>query len=82
MTISAIRKKLKTYVDGVDDKKVKALYTLLQDEIEDSDGFSLSEEHLRILDKEHALHLSGQTKSYSWEDAKEIIRYNPLLAKL
>ncbi len=74
MTISAIRKKLKTYVDGVDDKKVKALYTLLQDEIEHSDGFSLSEEHLRILDKEHALHLSGQTKSYSWEDAKEIIR--------
>lgn len=74
MTISAIRKKLKTYVDGVDDKKLKALYTLLQDEIEDSDGFSLSEEHLRILDKEHALHLSGQTKSYSWEDAKEIIR--------
>ena len=74
MTISAIRKKLKTYVDGVDDKKVKALYTLLQDEIEDSDGFSLSEEHLRILDKEHALHLNGQTKSYSWEDAKEIIR--------
>lgn len=74
MTISAIRKKLKTYVDGVDDKKVKALYTLLQDEIEDSDGFSLSEEHLRILDNEHALHLSGKTKSYSWEDAKEIIR--------
>jgi hypothetical protein len=74
MTISAIRKKLKTYVDGVDDKKVKALYTLLQDEIEDSDGFSLSEEHLRILDNEHALHLSGETKSYSWEDAKEIIR--------
>jgi hypothetical protein len=74
MTISAIRKKLKTYVDGVDDKKVKALYTLLQDDIEDSDGFSLSEEHLRILDNEHALHLSGETKSYSWEDAKEIIR--------
>jgi hypothetical protein len=74
MTISAIRKKLKTYVDGVDDKKVKALYTLLQDDIEDSDGFSLSEEHLRILDNEHALHLSGKTKSYSWEDAKEIIR--------
>lgn len=74
MTISAIRNKLKTYVDGVDDKKVKALYTLLQDEIEERNGFTLNEEHLRILDNEHALHLRGETKSYSWEDAKEIIR--------
>ncbi len=74
MTVAAIREKLKTYVDDVDDKKVKALYTLLREEIEVDAGFTLSKEHLDILDKEHALHLSGKTKSYNWEEAKEIIR--------
>ena len=74
MTVAAIRKKLKMYVDDVDDKKVKALYTLLEDDIEESSSFTLTKEHLSILDEEHALHLSGKTKSYSWEEAKEIIR--------
>ena len=74
MTVAAIRKKLKMYVDDVDDKKVKALYVLLEDDIEDSSSFALTKEQLSILDEEHALHLSGKSKSYSWEEAKEIIR--------
>lgn len=74
MTIAAIRERLKTYVDDIDDKKVKALYTLLESDIEDNTSFVLSEEELKILDKEHALHISGKTKSYTWEETKEIIR--------
>ena len=74
MTVAAIRTKIKTYVDDVDDKKVKALYTLLENEIEGSTSFSLTKEHLAILDKEHELHLAGKSKSYSWDEAKEIIR--------
>lgn len=74
MTVAAIRQKLKMYVDDLDDKKAKALYAFLADDIEESNSFTLSEEHLKILDNEHALHLSGKTKSYSWEEAKEIIR--------
>ena len=74
MTVAAIRKKLKTYVDDVDDKKVKALYTLLEEEIEENTSFALTKEHLEILDKEHELHVNGKSKSYTWEEAKEIIR--------
>lgn len=74
MTIAAIRKKLKMYVDDVDDKKVKALYTLLEGDINESSSFVLTKDHLEILDKEHAQHLSGKTKSYNWKEAKEIIR--------
>ena len=74
MTVAAIRKKLKTYVDEVDDKKAKALYALLEDDIEGTSSFVLTKEQIAILDKEHELHLSGKTKSYSWEEAKEIIR--------
>ena len=74
MTVAAIRKKLKTYVDDIDDKKATALYTLLEADIEESTSFKLTKEHLAILDKEHQLHISGKSKSYSWEEAKEIIR--------
>ena len=74
MTVAAIRTKIKTYVDDVDDQKVKALYTLLESEIEESSSFRLTKEHLAILDKEHELHLAGKTKSYSLEEAKDIIR--------
>ena len=74
MRVAAIREKLKTYVDDVDDKKVKALYALLENDIEEGSSFKFTKEQLDILDKEHALHLSGKTRSYSWEEAKEIIR--------
>jgi hypothetical protein len=74
MKVSVIREKLKTYVDDVDDKKVKALYALLEDEIEEGPSFGFTKEEISILDKEHALHLSGKTKSYNWEEAKAIIR--------
>jgi len=74
MTVAAIRNKIKTYVDDVDDKKVKALYLLLENDIQENSSFSLTREQLTILDEEHKLHLSGKTKSYSWEEAKEIIR--------
>jgi hypothetical protein len=76
MTVSAIREKLITYMEDVDDKKVKALYTLLQDEIELSESFTLTKEQLLILDEEHNLHLGGKTKSYSRDDAREIVRGN------
>ncbi len=74
MTVAAIRKKLKTYVDDLDDKKATALYTLLADDIEASGAFTLSTEEIAILDKEYQLHIEGKSKSYSWEEAKEIIR--------
>ena len=74
MTVAVIREKLKSYVDDVDDKKVKALYTLLQDDIDDNTGFVFSKEQMEILEEEDKLHTTGKTASYSWEEAKEMIR--------
>jgi hypothetical protein len=50
MTISIIRKKLMTYLTGADDSRVKALYTLLEKEIQE-ENFVLTEEQLEILEK-------------------------------
>jgi hypothetical protein len=74
MTTLTIRQKLMTYLADADDSKVKAMYTLLENDIRDESAFILTDEQLDILDKERELHLSGQSKSYSREEATQIIK--------
>jgi len=74
MTTIAIRQKLMTYLADADDSKVKALYTLLEKELQEEDTFVLTDEQLQILDKEREMHINGQTKSYSREEANQIIK--------
>ena len=74
MTTTLIQKKLISYLENADEKKVKAVYTIFEDEINEENSFTLSEEHIKILDTKKKKHLSGKSKSYTWEDAKKIIR--------
>ena len=74
MTTTAIRKKLITYLADADDKKVKAIYTLFEDEINHEGAFKLTDEHIKILDDRKARHLSGKDKSSSWQQAHDNIR--------
>ncbi len=74
MTITAIRHRLMSYLADADDNKVKAVYTLLEKEIDEKQLFVLSDEQLQILDKERELHLSGQSKSYNRNEARQIIK--------
>jgi hypothetical protein len=74
MTTTAIRKKLITYIADADDKKVKGLYMLVEDDISKKTKFSLSAAQLKMLDAEKEKHINGKSKSYSWPEAKDIIR--------
>jgi hypothetical protein len=74
MTSMAIRKKLMTYIADADDKKVKGLYMLVEDEITGGEKFKLSGEHLKIVEQERQKHVKGKSKSYNWDEAKQIIR--------
>jgi hypothetical protein len=74
MTTTAIRKKLMTYIADADDKKVKSLYMLVEDDISKKTKFSLSAVQLKMLDAEKEKHINGKSKSYSWPEAKDIIR--------
>jgi hypothetical protein len=74
MSTSAIRKKLMTYIADADEKKVKGMYMLFEDEIEREKDFKLNAEHARILDDEREKHVNGKSKSYRWSKAKQIIR--------
>ena len=74
MTTSAIRKKLINFIADADDKKIKGMYMLFEEEIEKEEVFTLTDEHMAILDAEREKHVSGKSKSYSWSQAKQIIR--------
>ena len=49
MTLAPVKEKLHEYIDHADDKKVKAMYTLLENEIEQD--YDLTEADIKELDK-------------------------------
>jgi hypothetical protein len=74
MTTSAIRKKLINFIADADEKKIKGMYMLFEEEIEKEQAFKLTNEDLAILDAEREKHVKGKSKSYSLIQAKQIIR--------
>jgi hypothetical protein len=74
MTTEAMRKQLIRYLEVVDDKKIKGLYALLEENISERNATSLTPEQLAFLEKERREHLAGIGRSYSWDEAKQIIR--------
>jgi hypothetical protein len=74
MTTLSIRKKLITYLADADDSKVKTLYTLLENDIHEKGTFVLTQEQIQILEIERELHISKQSKSYTREEAHQIIK--------
>jgi hypothetical protein len=58
MSTSSLRKKLQDYLEVADDKKIKALYAIMENDIEGSVG-EYSEEFKRELDRRYAYYKSG-----------------------
>ena len=48
-----------TFIADADDKKVKGMYMLFEEEIERGTEFKLTDEHIKILDEEREKHVSG-----------------------
>jgi Putative addiction module component len=72
MTAVALRNKLHTFIDSVEQKKLKAIYTLLESEIEDSSLLSESQKH--ELDKRMAEYQNGKGENFSWQSAVKKIK--------
>lgn len=64
MTTTNIRKRLHQFIDTIEDKKVAAIYTLLEDEMEPD------AQRKKLIMAERERYLRGEGRSYSWEDIK------------
>jgi hypothetical protein len=73
MTISAIREKLQDYIKTADDKKIEAIFTLVESDIEKEYHWWEDEEFLDELDERGRRHKEGIDRAYTFEEAKEEI---------
>jgi len=67
---SSLRDKLHHYIDIADEKKLQAIYVLLEDEID----WSYSSEEIEMLHQRRQQHLQGLSKSYTVEESLNLAR--------
>ena len=65
MTAAAVREKLYDYIRIADDKKVKAIYMMLEDEITEKTEWWKDNAFTKELDKRYKAWESGKEKGYS-----------------
>lgn len=70
MTTAALRKKLVAYVQTADEEKVKAIYTIMADEINTAVN-DLDADFVKELNNRSKDFKKGTTKSYTWEATKK-----------
>ncbi|MFI5124059.1 MAG: hypothetical protein ACHQDF_01965 [Chitinophagales bacterium] len=73
MTATNIRHKLYDYIRVAEDKKVKAIYTMLEEEIEEVYDYWNDKDFIAELEKRSSDFKSGKVKGVKWEDAKALI---------
>jgi hypothetical protein len=73
MTTAAIRERLYDYIRMADDKKVEAIYTLLEDQIAPAVDWSEDEEFVAELDERVRRYEAGIDKGYTWDELEASI---------
>lgn len=71
MSLTEIREQLHKYIDQADDKKVKAIYTMVADDIQHIDIWS-DESFVYELEKRVSEIDTGAVKGYTWEEVQEM----------
>jgi hypothetical protein len=69
MTETKIRKRLADFCINGDIKKVKAIYTIIEHEIEDTND--MGEDFIKELDRRKQSFLDGTAKTYTWEETRQ-----------
>ena len=71
MTIEVIRERLYDYLKVADDKKIEAIYTLLENDIMEHTQWWNDEAFINELDKEYTAWENGSEKGYTLEEIEE-----------
>lgn len=73
MTTHALRQKLHSYLEVSDDKKIKAMYIMMEGEIEES-AIEYTDELKKELNQRHAYYKSGKAKMITAATSKKRIQ--------
>lgn len=73
MSVQEIRQKLKVYLDAADDKKLKAIYTMLESDIENAQEWWNNAAFTEELDKRYTAWEKGKEKGYTAAETRAYI---------
>jgi hypothetical protein len=74
MEVTGIRKELQEYIDKGDEKLLRMLYALAKEyNDDDNTDLELHEDDINEFENRRAKRLSGESKLYDWQEAKQII---------
>lgn len=71
------RKKLHTYIADLDDKKILAMLTLLEDEVTYQTRPALTEKDKKEILRREENRVTGKSKTYTISQSKKLIRRKP-----
>ncbi|MFN7791333.1 MAG: hypothetical protein ACK5NM_02175 [Cyclobacteriaceae bacterium] len=74
MNTTDIRQKLHHYIETAQDKKVKAIYAMVEDEIQETYDYWSDEEFLSELRRRQESYISGQAKTYTLSETMREIK--------
>ena len=78
MNTTTIRQKLHEYIKVADDKKVKAIYTIIERDINEMNEWWNDESFIAELDKRSSDLKSGKEKGVTWDELKkELLKSTP-----
>ena len=72
MTTSLIREKLYDFIKVADDKKVKAIYMMLEDEITEKAEWWKDKEFMKELDSRYNAWVTGKEKGYTLDEVNDL----------
>jgi hypothetical protein len=73
MDTAAIRKKLYEYIRHADDKKVRAIYTIVENDIDQVNEWWQNEKLVSELEQHSADLRSGRDAGIVWSDLKKVL---------
>lgn len=69
-----IREKLQDYINNGDEKLLKLMYVMAKEYNNDDDfEYEFSEKEIEIFEERRMKRLNGDSKTFNWEEAKEMI---------
>lgn len=74
MTTLDLRKTVKQYVNTADIRLLKMIKALAESYQNDEQELSLTKEQYELIDKRRKAHLTGESKSFSWEQVRQNAR--------
>lgn len=69
MNTADIRQKLHKYIETAQDKKVKAIFAMVEEEIEENYSHWKDESFVAELNRREKNYLKGETKTYTIEES-------------